>query len=168
MGGSCWWAMMGACGMLIDSCGSISSARTPSIASASSGAYLCTPPLYSEAMWRDSSWKLMLQSAPGAMICGSSTLVSMKLSLTPRLHGRFDLRQLTQTGIPSSHFRCRSRHVRQPVRTRLGLLADAPSAGGVAWSSTPSEPGIWSSRASLDVSSARRIRPLLSELSSGV
>lgn len=49
----------------------------------------------------------------------------MKFNLTPRLHCLFDFRQLTQFGRPSSHFKCRSLHVRQPVRTLLGLDAVA-------------------------------------------
>lgn len=49
----------------------------------------------------------------------------MKFNLTPRLHCLFDLRQFTQFGKPSSHFRCRSLQVKQPVRTLLGRDAAA-------------------------------------------
>lgn len=48
--------------------------------------------------------------------------MSIKLSRKPRLHSRFPLRQFKQSGVLSSHLRCRSRHVRQPVRTRLGFI----------------------------------------------
>lgn len=44
----------------------------------------------------------------------------MKLSRTPRSHSLLDFRQFTQSGTPSSHFKCRLRHVRHPVRTLLG------------------------------------------------
>lgn len=57
------------------------------------------------------------------MMGGSWTCVSIKLSRKPRLHVRLDFLQLRQQGRPSSHLRCRSRHVRQPVRTRFGLPA---------------------------------------------
>lgn len=60
----------------------------------------------------------------------------MKLSLTPRLQTRLDFRQFRQSGIASSHFRCLSRHVRHPVRTRLGLFA-AWIASGLTFSSIP-------------------------------
>ena len=56
------------------------------------------------------------------------TVVSMKFKRTPLLHTRLDFWQLLQFGIPSSHFKCRSLQVRQPVRTRFGLLAAAVSA----------------------------------------
>lgn len=54
----------------------------------------------------------------------------MKLSLTPLLHTLDDFWQFMQTGNASSHLRCRSRQVRHPVRTRLGLLAMA--AGSIS------------------------------------
>lgn len=47
----------------------------------------------------------------------------MKFNLTPRLHCRLLFLQLLQLGKPSSHFKCRSLHVRQPVRTRFGFDA---------------------------------------------
>jgi len=47
----------------------------------------------------------------------------MKLSLTPLLHTLDDFWQFMQTGSASSHLRCRSRQVKHPVRTRLGLIA---------------------------------------------
>lgn len=47
----------------------------------------------------------------------------MKFNRTPRLHFLFDFLQFWQIGAPSSHFRCLSRHVKHPVRTRLGLAA---------------------------------------------
>lgn len=50
-----------------------------------------------------------------------SQVCSRKLSRTPRLHLRFDFLQLKQFGRASSHFRCLSRHVKQPVLTRLGF-----------------------------------------------
>lgn len=48
-------------------------------------------------------------------------MVSRKLSRSPRLQYRLLLRQLTQSGAASSHFRWRSLHVKQPVRTRLAF-----------------------------------------------
>lgn len=48
----------------------------------------------------------------------------MKFNRTPRLHVLLLLRQLLQCGIASSHLRWRSRHVKHPVRTLFGLLAD--------------------------------------------
>ena len=56
----------------------------------------------------------------------------MKFSRTPRLHGRFDFLQFRQSGRPSSHFRWRSRHVKQPVRTRFGLAAAAAAIAVVS------------------------------------
>jgi len=65
----------------------------------------------------------MVHSLVGGTTGGAFTVVSMKLSLIPRLHTLLDLRQFWQLGSPSSHLRWRSRQVRQPVRTRLGLFA---------------------------------------------
>jgi len=42
-------------------------------------------------------------------------------------------------GAPSSHFRCRSLHVKHPVRTLLGLLAGAAPA---ALAGVPSDTGL--------------------------
>ncbi len=57
----------------------------------------------------------------------------MKLSRTPLLQSRFDFLQFWHMGVPSSHFKCRSLHVKQPVRTLLGLLAaGAPVFTGVS------------------------------------
>jgi hypothetical protein len=49
--------------------------------------------------------------------------MSIKLRRIPRLHSRLLLRQLLQSGAPSSHLRWRSRQVKHPVRTRLDLPA---------------------------------------------
>jgi hypothetical protein len=43
---------------------------------------------------------------------------------------RFDFLQLTQSGTPSSHFKWRSLHVKQPVRTLLGLLSATTAPEG--------------------------------------
>jgi len=51
--------------------------------------------------------------------------MSMKFNRTPLLHSLLLFRQFIQSGTPSSHFKCRSRHVRHPVRTRLDLVAGA-------------------------------------------
>ncbi len=53
----------------------------------------------------------------------------MKFSRTPRLHARLLFRQFWQSGMPSSHFRCRSLQVKQPVRTRLDLAEPVAAAG---------------------------------------
>jgi hypothetical protein len=45
----------------------------------------------------------------------------MKFNLTPRLHSRLLFLQFKQSGVASSHFKCRSRQVRHPVRTRFDL-----------------------------------------------
>ena len=55
--------------------------------------YLDKPPLYSEAISRDSSMKLTVQSWMGAMMGGDLTVVSIKLSLNPRLQVLFDFLQ---------------------------------------------------------------------------
>lgn len=47
----------------------------------------------------------------------------MKLSRTPRLHSRLLFRQFKQLGTASSHLRCLSRQVRQPVLTLFDLVA---------------------------------------------
>ena len=74
-------------------------------------------------------------------------MISMKFSRTPRLHFRFDFLQLWQLGMPSSHLRWRSLHVRHPVRTCFGLLAIA-EAGSSASAAPASEffceTGLWS------------------------
>jgi hypothetical protein len=73
------------------------------------------------------------QSAVGGIIGGFLTVVSIKFRRTPLLQTRLDFRQFWQFGRPSSHFKWRSLHVKQPVRTRFGLLADAAaSAASVA------------------------------------
>jgi hypothetical protein len=116
--------------------------------------YRLSPPLYSDAIWRDSSWistrvKLASysplfchilserrvnrslnspsHSSVGAALGRSLTWMSMKFSRSPRLHSRLLLRQLLQSGTASSHLRWRSRHVRQPVRTRLAF--ELPAVG---------------------------------------
>lgn len=91
-------------------------------------AYLPNPPLYSDAIARDSSSKRTDHSTVGGMYGGLLTCTSIKFSRTPRLHSRLLFLQFKQSGVPSSHFKCRSRHVRHPVLTRLGLLV----ATGVA------------------------------------
>lgn len=60
------------------------------------------------------------------MYGGSLQVMSMKLSLTPRLHSLLLFRQFKQSGVPSSHFKCLSLQVKQPVLTLL-LLAGATS-----------------------------------------
>lgn len=98
--------------------------------STTNGLYLCSPPRYSLAISLDSSRKSTFQSAvPHAdnNVGGVASQVSMKLRRTPLLHCRLLFLQLLQCGMASSHLRWRSRHVKQPVRTRLGLLA-APSS----------------------------------------
>jgi hypothetical protein len=50
------------------------------------------------------------------------------------LHLRFDFLQLRQLGRPSSHFKCRSRHVKHPVRTRFGLGAVGSGAATTVFS----------------------------------
>jgi hypothetical protein len=55
----------------------------------------------------------------------------MKLSRTPRLQSRLLLRQFLQSGRASSHFKWRSRQVKHPVRTRLGLEGVVAGAAGV-------------------------------------
>lgn len=50
----------------------------------------------------------------------------MKLSRTPRLQSLLLFRQFKQSGVASSHFRCLSLHVKQPVLTLL-LLAGTTS-----------------------------------------
>ena len=50
---------------------------------------------------------------------GSLQVVSMKFNRTPRLHSLLLFLQLLQSGVPSSHLRCLSLQVKQPVRTLL-------------------------------------------------
>lgn len=71
-------------------------------------------------------------TAGGSSRGGFLTCVSMKLSRTPRLHSRLLFRQLRQSGKPSSHFRCRSLHVRHPVRTRFDLVGGVVPAAATA------------------------------------
>lgn len=109
------------------------------IGSACTGPYFAAPPLYSLAMSRDSSMNATCHSAVG----GSSTgglfiVVSMKFSLTPLTHGRFDFLQFWQIGFPSSHFKCLSLHVKQPVRTLLGLFSGAARSVAPGVSAAPS------------------------------
>ena len=54
--------------------------------------------------------------------------MSMKFSFSPLLQVRFDFLQFKHVGTRSSHLRCLSLHVRQPVRTRFGF---GSSVGGV-------------------------------------
>ena len=74
----------------------------------------------------------MSQSSVGGVIGGVRTVVSMKFSRTPLLHGRLDFLQFKQSGKPSSHFKWRSLHVKQPVRTRFGLAAAAAAIAAVS------------------------------------
>ena len=60
---------------------------------------------------------------------GSLQVVSMKFNRTPRLHSLLLFLQLLQSGVPSSHLRCLSLQVKQPVRTLL-LFAGAGLAEG--------------------------------------
>jgi hypothetical protein len=72
---------------------------------------------------RDSSTKATCQFAAGGNSTGGAlTVMSTKFSLIPFLHSRFDFMQLWQTGLCSSHLRCRFLQVKQPVRTLLALL----------------------------------------------
>lgn len=59
-------------------------------------------------------------------------VVSMKFKRTPRLHSLFDFLQFWQSGTPSSHLRCRSLQVKQPVRTLFGLAAAAAAAAATS------------------------------------
>lgn len=72
------------------------------------------------------------QSAVGGIIGGFLTVVSIKFRRTPLLQTRLDFRQFWQFGRPSSHFKWRSLQVKQPVRTRFGLLADAAASAASA------------------------------------
>jgi hypothetical protein len=83
---------------------------------------------------------LPFQSAVGGIIGGFLTVVSIKFRRTPLLQTRLDFRQFWQFGRPSSHFKWRSLQVKQPVRTRFGLLAAA--AAPSAASGAPSVAGI--------------------------
>ena len=65
-------------------------------------------------------------------------LFRSKFRRMPRLHTLLDLRQFWQWGRASSHLRWRSLQVKQPVRTRLGLLACGGSTGGAAWAESAS------------------------------
>jgi hypothetical protein len=73
---------------------------------------------------------------------GLLTVVSMKFNRTPLLHTRLDFRQFKQFGRASSHFKCRSRQVKHPVRTLLGLLVAARAAGASASPPAGPLPGI--------------------------
>ena len=66
----------------------------------------------------------------------------MKLSRTPRLHNLLDFRQFTQSGTPSSHFKCLSRHVKHPVRTLLGLDGTTVVTGGTVDPLTSARPPV--------------------------
>lgn len=55
--------------------------------------------------------------------------ISIKFRRRPRLHSRAPFLQFTQSGTPSSHFRCRSLHVKHPVLTRLDFAG--VMAGGI-------------------------------------
>ena len=104
--------------------------------------------MYSEAISLDSSWNCTREGQPpspteahdgrhgtagrgdspaqsgvGGSNGGSRTCTSMKFRRTPRLHSLLLFRQFRQSGVPSSHFRCLSRHVRHPVLTLLDLVA---------------------------------------------
>ena len=60
-------------------------------------------------------------------------MMSRKLSFSPRLHFRLLFLQFMQSGVDSSHFKCRSLHVKQPVRTlrdlSLGLVGASTGLG---------------------------------------
>lgn len=124
--------MLGAGGAVVAKSNAIDTAccRNAVGGSCSSALYFDSPPMYSLAMSLDSSrnstfqlWVPCIEISRG----GRSTHVSMKLRRTPLLHVRLLFLQLLQCGMPSSHFRCRSRHVRHPVRTLLGLFGPSPS-----------------------------------------
>lgn len=70
-------------------------------------------------------------------MAGSLTSIQWKLSFIPRLHVFPDFLQFWQCGNPSSHFKCRSLHVKHPVLTLLGLLGPAAELSPVA----TAEPG---------------------------
>ncbi len=72
------------------------------------------------------------QSAVGGIIGGFLTVVSIKFRRTPLLQTRLDFRQFWQFGRPSSHFKWRSLQVKQPVRTRFGLLAAAAATSAAS------------------------------------
>lgn len=56
----------------------------------------------------------------------------MKFKRTPLLHSLLLLRQFIQSGVASSHLRCRSRHVKHPVRTLFDLVAVVAASTGAA------------------------------------
>lgn len=60
---------------------------------------------------------------------GTWTMTSKKLSRMPLLHFRLLLRQLMHAGSVSSHLRCRSLQVRQPVLTRLDFAGIKAAIG---------------------------------------
>ena len=96
--------------------------------STSSAGYISRPPTYSAAMILDSSWKAIWYSAPlGIKYALFSHVVSRKLSFLPQFQSRCDLAQLLQHGLFSSHFKCRSLHVKHPVRVLLGLPSGVAS-----------------------------------------
>ena len=103
--------------------------------------YLALPPRYSEAISTESSWKWTCQSCVGGSRYGGAVhRVSMKFSRTPLLQSLFDFLQFRHIGVPSSHFRCRSRHVRHPVRTLLGF--DVSGLGATSLTGVLSETGL--------------------------
>lgn len=63
------------------------------------------------------------------MTCGGATVcMSIKFNLTPRRHTLSDFRQLRHRPRASSHFRWRSRQVRQPVRVLLAFVSASVDA----------------------------------------
>jgi hypothetical protein len=67
------------------------------------------------------------------MYGGSLTWTSIKFNRTPRLHSRLLFLQFMQSGAASSHFKCRSRHVKHPVLTRFDFAG--ADVGGALFSS---------------------------------
>lgn len=88
------------------------------------GGYLSNPPTYSDAMIRESSRKVSFAPCARVMICGGSTVwISIKFNRTPRRHILSDLRQFRHRPKASSHFKCLSRQVRQPVRVLFAFVS---------------------------------------------
>jgi hypothetical protein len=88
------------------------------------GGYRSKPPTYSDAIIRESSRKVSFAPCARVIICGGSTVwISMKFNRTPRRHILSDLRQFKHRPKASSHFKCLSRQVRQPVRVLFAFVS---------------------------------------------
>lgn len=75
-------------------------------------------------MNRESSRNVTFAPCGWAITCGGATVwMSIKFKRTPRLHIRSDFRQLRHRPSASSHFKCLSRQVKHPVRTRLAFVS---------------------------------------------